>query len=230
MTLRVAVLFSGGKDSTYAVWAVQHHGWDIATLVTVNPSGPDSMLFHHPSVEWTRLQATAMGLPHIIVDEEDEGGLLNLQNRLVQLKTQERISGIVTGAVASEYQKTRFDRMCDSVGLKSYSPLWHKSARLLISDFQSLRLRTFLTAVAANGLDEKWLGVELTDDVWARFERLAVKNGIDLGGEGGEYESFVFDAPFFTKTIAVERSRKEWDGQRGQLVIVEASLRNKLTN
>ena len=230
MTLRVAVLFSGGKDSTYAVWIAQHLGWDIATLVTVKPFGPDSMMFHHPSVEWTGLQAKAIGLPHIIVEEEDEGGLLNLQEGLVQLKTQKNISGLVTGAIASEYQKTRFDRMCDLIGLKSYSPLWRKSARLLIDDFQGLRLRIFLTAVAANGLDEKWLGKELTENEWTRFERLATKNGIDLAGEGGEYESFVFDAPFFAKTIAIEKSRKEWDGQRGRLVIVKASLRDKLTN
>jgi diphthine-ammonia ligase len=230
MTLQVAVLFSGGKDSTYAVWIAQHQGWDIAALVTVKPFGPDSMMFHHPSVEWTMLQAKAIGIPHIVVDEETEGGLVSLQDELVKLKSQKKISGIVTGAVASEYQKTRFDRMCDSIGLKSYNPLWHKNPRLLINDLQSLRVQTFLTAVAANGLDEKWLGVELTEDEWSRFERVAVKNGIHLAGEGGEYESFVFDAPFFAKRISIEKSMKEWDGQRGWLVIMEASLRDKVVD
>ena len=230
MTLQVAVLFSGGKDSTYAVWIAQHQGWDITALVTVKPSGPDSMMFHHPSIEWTSLQANSMGLTQVVVDEEGEDGLLNLQNVLIHLKDRQNISGVVTGAVASEYQKTRFDRMCDSIGLKSYAPLWHKNPRLLINDLQSLRVRTLLTAVAANGLDEKWLGVELTDDAWSRLEQLAIKNGIHLGGEGGEYESFVFDAPFFRKTIAIEKSRREWDGQRGRLTIMDASLRDKLTN
>jgi diphthine-ammonia ligase len=230
MTLRVAVLFSGGKDSTYAVWIAQHQGWDIAALVTVKPFGPDSLMFHHPSVEWTSLQASAMGLPHVLVKEEEECGLVNLQNRLVELKTQKEISGIVTGAVASEYQKTRFDRMCDSIELKSYNPLWHKNPRLLINDLRALRIRTFLTTVAANGLDENWLGMELTEDGWSRFERIAVKNGIHLAGEGGEYESFVFDAPFFTKRIVVEKMWKEWDGQRGRLVIMEASLRDKVVD
>jgi len=230
MTLRVAVLFSGGKDSTYAAWIVQHQGWDIVTLVTVKPNSPDSMLFHHPSVEWTRLQADAMGLSHVVVDEEERGGLSSLQNELVQIKKEKEITGVVTGAVASEYQKTRFDRMCDSIGLKIYNPLWHKNPTLLIGDLQALGVRIFLTAVAANGLDEKWLGTELTGEEWTRFKSVSAKNRIHLAGEGGEYESFVFDAPHFTKSITVHRSRKTWDGQRGRLVIEEASLRNKTTD
>ena len=220
-------MFSGGKDSTYAAWIVQHQGWDIVALVTVKPHNPDSMLFHHPSIEWTSLQARALSRPHIFVNEEVKGGLSNLQDDLVKLKNEKEITGVVTGAVASEYQKTRFDRMCDSIGLKIYNPLWHKNPTVLIDDLQTLGIRTLLTAVAANGLDEKWLGIELTEVEWSRLKKLSVRNGINLAGEGGEYESFVFDAPHFTKSIEVQRSRKMWDGQRGRLVIEEASLRNK---
>src|SRR5215472_9156136 len=178
MTLRVAILFSGGNDSTYAAWLVQHQGWDIAALVTVKPHNPDSMLFHHPSVEWTRLQAKAMGIHHIVVDEEPRGGLSNLQDELVEVKNKKEITGVVTGAVASEYQKTRFDRVCDTIGLRTYNPLWHKNPIVLINDLQTLGIRTFLTAVAANGLDETWLGKELTDEEWTRLKRISAKNGI----------------------------------------------------
>ena len=229
MTLRVGVLFSGGKDSFYAAWVVLHQGWDV-TLVTVKPGAADSRMFHHPNVKWTHLQAQAMGLSHHIVDVTGEDEMVDLQRRLATMKSKQGISGLVSGAVASEFQKTRFDRMCDAVGLKTYAPLWHKNPRLLVDDLKKLGFRIILTAVAAKGLDESWLGRELTEQEWFRLEGLSRVHGIHLTGEGGEYESFVLDAPHFSKTIEIEKSRNEWHGDRGRMVIEEASLRDKLGN
>src|SRR5690242_10271554 len=134
MTLRVAALFSGGKDSTYATWIAQHQGWDVAGLVTVNSDNPDSTMFHTPNVRWTRLQAEAMGLPHRLLDASDQNDMQELGESLKEMKSNEGISGIVTGAVASDYQKTRFDNMCETLGLKTYAPLWHKSPSILVED------------------------------------------------------------------------------------------------
>jgi len=229
MPLRVAVLFSGGKDSFYAAWVVLHQGWDV-TLVTVKPSAADSRMFHHPNVKWTHLQAQAMGLSHDIVDVTGEDEMVDLQRGLATMKSKQGISGLVSGAVASEFQKSRVDRMCDAIGLKTYAPLWHKNPRLLVDDLKKLGFRIILTAVAAKGLDESWLGRELTEREWSRLEGLSRVHGIHLTGEGGEYESFVLDAPQFSKTIEIEKSRNEWHGDRGRMVIEEASLRDKLGN
>jgi diphthamide synthase (EF-2-diphthine--ammonia ligase) len=38
------------------------------------------------------------------------------------------------------------------------------------------------------------------------------------------------DAPNFSKRIKIEKSRKEWHGDSGRMVIEKASLRNKLGN
>src|SRR6267143_2885287 len=103
MTLRVAVSFSGGKDSTYATWIALHQGWDVR-LITVRPRSADSLMFHHPNTEWTSLQAQAMGLPHETVEIKNEDELVDLQQALAQMKSESRISGLVTGAVASDYQ------------------------------------------------------------------------------------------------------------------------------
>jgi diphthine-ammonia ligase len=229
MTLRVAVSFSGGKDSTYATWFAMHQAWDVI-LVTVRPSSTDSMMFHHPNTEWTHLQAQAMGLSHEMVEMKSKDELVDLQHALARMKSEQKISGLVTGAVASDYQKTRFDNMCDSIGLKTYAPMWHKSPKLLVKNFLRSGFRLVLSAVAAKGLDESWLGRELTKQEWSRLERLSEVHGIDLTGEGGEYESFVLDAPNFSKRIEIEKSRKEWQGDSGRMVIEKASLRNKLGN
>jgi ABC transporter with metal-binding/Fe-S-binding domain ATP-binding protein len=229
MTLRVAIAFSGGKDSTYATWIAQHQGWDVS-LVTVRPHSADSLMFHHPNVEWTHLQAQALRLSHEVVDLNDADEMKDLQRALVKMKSRDEFSGLVTGAVASDYQKTRFDNMCDAIGLKTYSPLWHKNPRLLVDDLKKSGFRIILTAVAAKGLDESWLGRELTETEWPKLERLSKIHGIHLTGEGGEYESFVLDTPHFSKRIEIEKSRKEWYGDSGRMVIEKASLRDKLGN
>jgi len=228
--MKVAILFSGGKDSTYVTWVVQHQAWEIASLLTVRPRSMESMMFHHPNVEWTRLQAEAMGLPHDMVDARGENELVELREKLSTLKRSHGISGLVSGAVASDYQKTRFDNLCDGIGLKSYSPLWHKNPRLLVEDLKNAGFQIILTAVAAKGLDESWLGGELSDHEWSRLEKLSLMHGIHLTGEGGEYESFVLDAPHFKETVEIEKSRKDWQGDSGRLVIESASLRNKPGN
>jgi len=229
MTLRVAVSFSGGKDSTYATWIALHQAWDVS-LVTVRPSSPDSLMFHHPNTEWTVLQAKAMGLAHEIIEMKGKGELIDLQHTLDRMKSEDKISGLVTGAVASDYQKTRFDNICDAIGLKTYAPLWHKGPKLLVENLLKFGFRIILTAVAANGLDESWLGRELTEREWSKLEQLSKIHGIHLTGEGGEYESFVLDAPHFSKTIEIQRSRNEWHGDSGRMIIEKASLRNKLGN
>ena len=228
--MNVVALFSGGKDSTYATWVVQHQGWDLTSLVTVRPGAADSPMFHYPNVEWTRFQAEAMGVPHQFIEVTSSDEMAQLEEALVALKTRRGVSGLVTGAVASDYQKARFDNMCDGIGLKSYAPLWHKTPRLLVENLEKSGFRIMLTAVAAKGLDESWLGRELTKQEWSKLERLSKIHGIHLTGEGGEYETFVLDAPHFSKTIEIEKSRIEWQGDRGRMVIEEASLRDKLGN
>lgn len=227
MTLRVAVSFSGGKDSIYATWIAVHQAWDVR-LVTVKPSSPDSLMFHHPNTEWTGLQAEAMELSHEIVEMKNKDELLDLRRALERMKSEDKITGLVTGAVASDYQKTRFDSMCDAIGLKTYAPLWHKGPKLLVENLVKFGFRVILTAVAAKGLDESWLGRELTEREWSKLEQLSKIHGIHLTGEGGEYESFVLDAPHFSKTVEIQESRNEWRGDSGRMIIEKASLRNKL--
>ena len=216
-------MFSGGKDSCYSVWLVQHQAWDIAKLVTVKPEAPDSWMFHYPNVEWTGLQARSIGLKHIVVSSgRDELG--GLEESLRVLKRDEGVDGLVTGAVASDYQKSRFDNLCERVGLKSFSLLWHKKPEVLVADLIGAGFRIVVSGVAAAGLDRSWLGKELTALEWGKLKELSIRSGLHLSGEGGEYETFVIDAPNFSQSVSILRSESVWDGQSGRLIIQDASL------
>ena len=227
--MKVAVLFSGGKDSTYATWIAQHQAWEVEALVSVQPKGVESFMFHFPNMRWTKLQAEAMGLPHrTIMAGQDE--LLSLREGLEQIRQELGVQGIVTGAVASDYQKTRIDQICDTLGIKSFAPLWHKDPTILVTDLRAAGFKIILSGVGAAGLDKSWLGQELTDERWAVLEKLSRKHGIHLTGEGGEYETFVLDAPHFNNRISIEKTHYEWDGQSGYLIIEQASLKHKSAN
>ncbi len=226
--MRVAVLFSGGKDSTYAIWIVQHQGWDITALITVKPRMVDSLMFHYPNVDWTRLQAESMQLPQTMATTTGENELKVFEKSLVELKEKRGIEGLVTGALASDYQKTRFDNICDSVGLKSYSPLWHKTPTTIVQDLKRGGFQVVMTRVAAAGLERSWLGKKLTSQDWDKLTELSKMHGMHLSGEGGEYETFVIDAPNFEKRLMIEKGNVSWDGQSGTFTIEKASLRDKL--
>ena len=225
----MAVLFSGGKDSTYATWIAQHQGWDVECLVSVEPKGVESLMFHFPNVRWTEIQAEAMGLPHRTIEAGQEE-LVALRDGLERTREALGIDGVVTGAVASDYQKSRIDQICDTLGLKSFAPLWHKDPRTLVNDLKSAGFKIILSGVGAAGLDVSWLGKELTDDRWLMLERLSRKHGIHLTGEGGEYETFVIDAPNFERRVSVDETANRWDGQSGYLIIERARLQHKSAN
>ena len=62
--MRLGVLFSGGKDSCYALeLASEEH--EISCLITVNSDNKDSYMFHTPAIEWTKFQAESIGIPHL---------------------------------------------------------------------------------------------------------------------------------------------------------------------
>ena len=108
--------------------------------------------------------------------------------------------------------------------------MWRKDPKILVSDLKSAGFKIILSGVAAAGLDESWLGRELTDELWAVLEKVSRKHGIHLTGEGGEYETFVFDAPHFNNRVSIEKTHNKWDGQSGYLVIEQASLQHKSAN
>ncbi|MCD4740804.1 diphthine--ammonia ligase, partial [archaeon] len=133
--MKVAILFSGGKDSCYAMHlAMQQH--EPACLVTIVPEKPDSYMFHYPNIHLVDAQAALIGLPLIkkTTKAEKEKELEDLKKALQEAKQKYKIKGVVSGAIASNYQKTRVDKICEELGLESIAPLWGKNQEQLIKE------------------------------------------------------------------------------------------------
>jgi len=213
------VLFSGGKDSTFALWLSQLQGWDIASLLTVFPESPESWMFHYPALKWTKLQAEIIGIPQTIVPTkgEKEKELIDLSICIGRLKDSIGIDTVVSGAVASEYQKTRIDNICEELGLKSIAPLWHKNAEQIVREEIECGFEIIITACNALGLDQSWLGKVLDTSDVAKLSDLRRKFGVNPAFEGGEAETFVLSGPVFSRRLRVVRSTPVWRGSSGQL-------------
>jgi diphthine-ammonia ligase len=222
-------LWSGGKDSTYAAWLASKKD-ELACLVTLFPKSEMSYMFHYPNLQWTRLQAEAVGVPQLTAATEGvkEEELGDLERALLDAKGRFGLEGIYTGAMASVYQKSRVERVCSSLGLACSSPLWgidpEAHLRRLIGDGFSV----MVVSVSALGLDEGWLGRSLDGAAIDELVAMGRKFKFHIGLEGGEGETLVLDAPFFSKRLEVHSSIKHWRGDSGYLEITDAALVAKL--
>jgi len=220
--MRAASLFSGGKDSTYSLFCALQQGWEVRALVTVFPF-PDSMMFHHPNIELTRLQSEAIGISHAAKTPRKTGTDAEL-DALKHLLSGLDIAAVVSGAVESEYQKQRIDVICEELGLRSFAPLWRKKPIPLLREMVASGFEVLVVAVSAEGLGKEWLGRQLDETAISELEQLQESKGVHPIFEGGEAETFVTYAPFFKKRVKIEKAERKWKGTSGTLEIKKASL------
>jgi ABC transporter with metal-binding/Fe-S-binding domain ATP-binding protein len=223
--VRLGVLFSGGKDSAFAAWKAMGKE-EVACLITVLPSNPESYLFHTPNLHLTGLQAEAAGLPLVSVPSEgiEEEEVADLSRALSLAVEEHGIGGVVTGAIRSVYQATRVQRVCHALGLWCMNPLWLRDEEVHLSDVISSGFRFIISAVAAAPFGEEWLGREVDRAALWELTAIARRHRVNLAGEGGEYETLVLDAPFFRKRIDIVRGSREFHGDHGIYRIADARV------
>jgi diphthine-ammonia ligase len=237
--IKLGCLFSSGKDSTFALWLMRKAGYPVECLITIKSRNPESYMFHTPAVELVKLQADAMGLPLILKETAGEKELEDLRVAFREAKATYGIEGIITGALWSTYQKERIKRIAKEENLTVFAPLWHSNQetemRLVVANFEVI-----FTGISAYGLDKSWLGRTITkedvdrlvalDKELARYGDLTTptSGGLNIAGEGGEFESLVLDGPMFKKRLVVEESEiVEEDAHTARVVVNEAKLLEK---
>jgi ABC transporter with metal-binding/Fe-S-binding domain ATP-binding protein len=229
-------LFSGGKDSSWALYRALEAGKPVERLVTVHPEG-DSYMYHVPATELTALAADSVGIDLLDVRPGDLGAAEAIDSAAqgdAELEPLERalealaadwggIGGVTAGAVASDYQTDRVRGMADRLGAELFAPLYGEDPRELADAMLDAGFEIRIVQVAAAGLDESWLGRRIDREALADLERLNDRYGVHLLGEGGEFETLVTDAPHMDRPIELEYD-PVWEGTRGHLRITDARL------
>ncbi|MGM0510776.1 MAG: diphthine--ammonia ligase, partial [Thermoplasmatota archaeon] len=127
----------------------------------------------------------------------------------------------ITGAVASNYQRERIEKMADTLEIEVFSPLWNMDQYDLVEELLEEGFQTMIVSVAAMGLDDSWLGRKIDVECISDLKALHEKYRINIAGEGGEYESLVLDGPMYDYGFKVVEAKKVWDGQRGTYDILK---------
>jgi len=224
---KLAALFSGGKDSTYAIYFIEKIGYNVDPLLTIYPSSSESLYFHYPNVKLTRLQAEAMGKKHIAKEAFNDE--LEALRDLIE-KISRDVDGIVLGVSSSSFQKKTVESICREYDIKVFTPLWGLDPSELLREIIKSNFQVMVTGVAALGLTREWLGRILTEEDVERLEEMGRMYGVNVCGEGGEMETMVLDCPLFKEKIQVLDYEIEWRGDRGFLLIKKAELRRKTSS
>jgi diphthine-ammonia ligase len=202
--MTVSALVSGGKDSVYAAYLADTQGRPVDEVLVLRPADPASRLFHTPNLDLVRLQAEAWGKSYreVAVPGDDDRSELETLTRALEGG---RGGWVVTGAIESSFQWARLLRAGDAVGRPVYAPLWRKDPRRVVAEEIAAGLDIRIAHVAADGLDDGWLGTRLDRE---RLERLGTGAGrlrhVHPAGEGGEFESLVLHAPFWRSRVVVD--------------------------
>ncbi|KAE8738160.1 hypothetical protein FOCC_FOCC016358 [Frankliniella occidentalis] len=218
--MRVVALVSGGKDSCYNMVQCVAAGHDIVALANLSPSTKDeldSYMYQTVGHMGVALYAEAMGLPlfrqptegRAILQDKDycptpEDEVEDLYDLLTRVKNEVNIEAVAVGAILSDYQRIRVENVCVRLGLVSLAYLWRRDQGELLQEMIDCNINAIIIKVAAMGLEPtKHLGMKIAD-LKPHLVKMKEKYGLNVCGEGGEYETFTLDCPLFVKSIVID--------------------------
>ncbi len=221
--MKLASLFSGGKDSVYASYLAKKEGQELTCLISIFSQNKESYMFHTPSIEKTKKQAEVMGVPLIIekTKGEKEIELKDLKNAIRKAKEEYGVEGVVTGAIQSVYQASRIQTICEELGVECFNPLWQKDEGEYLDELIAEGFKIILVGVFAYPFDESWLLREINGSFVKEVKDLNEKYKIHVAGEGGEFETFVLNCPMYSRELKIVGSEIKKEGEHSFRVEVD---------
>lgn len=196
-----AMLWTGGKDSSLALFEAGQDAYCVRCLVTFAPPQPDFLA--HP-LGFMKLQAEALGLPHYIlaVREPFEE---SYETHLRQMRNEMGIDVVVTGDIAEVGGSPNWIReRSRPAGMRVHTPLWKRDRNVLLEQLLSHEFEVLFSCVKKRWLTESWIGRGLDERAIADLQVVRERTGLDLCGEEGEYHTLVTNGPQFTRAIRVQ--------------------------
>ncbi|CAH1792462.1 unnamed protein product [Owenia fusiformis] len=218
--MKVVALISGGKDSCYNMMQCVAEGHDIVALANLKPKDTDEMdsfMFQTVGHHAIDIYAEAMGLPlyrrviegsniqqHMDYEATENDEVEDMYQLLKEVKEEHQIEGVSVGAVLSDYQRIRVENVCIRLGLTSLAYLWQRDQKELLNEMICCDIDAIILKVATLGLTpDEHLGISIRQ-IYPHMLLMKEKYGLNICGEGGEYETFTLDCPLFNKRIAID--------------------------
>ena len=192
--MKAVGLFSGGKDSLYAVHLVEKQGVTVDHLLSLIPSLPWPSP-HAENMEALKILAESMGKRLTIVDFKREGAFVEALKSL-------QVDALVAGDILVEAHVAGLKDLCSKVGLKLLEPLYRRDTSELFHEIFGSGFKALITGVKLKYLGEEWLGFIISKETSAAF--LSKIGSVDPLGENGEFHTLVLECPLYTKSFKVK--------------------------
>lgn len=212
--MKVVALVSGGKDSTMNMLECIAHGHEIIALANLYPKRGleeiDSYMFQSVGHDVIVAFAACCHLPLYRkeitgqpINQEyeykptDQDEVEDLFELLLEVKqAHPEVEAVSSGAIHSAYQKNRVENVCSRLGLTSLAYLWGQDQSVLLDKIIHANIHAIIVKTAVIGLNESDLGKSIKE-LQPKLIDLQSKHGINVCGEGGEFETLTLDCPLF---------------------------------
>jgi uncharacterized protein (TIGR00290 family) len=188
--------WSGGKDSCLALYHAIKNGGMAKYLLTMLTEDGNRSRSHGLHKSILKAQAASLGIPIVVKCSSWNDYEEVFISAMHELK-EGRIECGVFGDIDIDEHLYWVKRVCNSVNIKVYEPLWKRPRAELLEEFLKLGFIAKIVSVKTGVLDKSLLGRILSREVVALLQ----KAGIDPSGEKGEYHTVVTDGPIFSTPI-----------------------------
>lgn len=227
----VAILYSGGKDSTFAIEHAMQKGWNLKYLISVKPTRKDCFLFHYATVEQTKELAKMLDIPHFYVkckvsDQVKEANIVKdiVENNQRKMKVDAVVLG---GTGLQETQLKSLQNALRALKVDAFAAHAGEEHDLVIEQMLNKGYEIMITQIASDGLKD-WLGKKITKENFLQLKKDSVKYGFHIGFEGGYADTLVIDCHLFSKRMVVEDMSIIFeDNYCGHVVINKYRMENK---
>jgi diphthine-ammonia ligase len=197
--VKAVALFSGGKDSLYAVYLAEKQGVTVDHLLTLLPTLPWPSP-HAENVEALKILAESMRKQHTIVDFKKEGAFVEALESL-------EVDALIAGDINVEAHLAGLKDVCNKTGLELLEPIYGRDTSKLFSEIFGLGFKALITGVNLKYLGEEWLGFVISEESGAGF--LSKIGSVDPLGENGEFHTLVLECPLYAKPFKVKSVEKK---------------------
>jgi len=204
--MKVAALWTGGKDSSLACYKILKRRFDVAFAMTFIWDQP-SMAHPLPMI---KLQSDVLGIP-FYWERVAPPYFEAYRQAILGLKQEYDIEGVVTGDISyvDSFHGNWLDDVCKGTGVEVIKPLWEQNRLKIVQDVVSSGFRVIFTCVKEPWFSEEWLGRTIDEQSIKELQALNEETGMDICGENGEYHTMTVDAPFYTRAINVSKFETE---------------------
>jgi uncharacterized protein (TIGR00290 family) len=174
----------------------------VVALVTTFNCAANRVAMHAVRRELAEAQAARTGLPLWPVDLPwpcSNAVYEDLMREVVRRAVSEGIEAVAFGDLFLQDIRAYRERQLEGTGLEPVFPLWEIPTGRLAREMIAGGVRAKLTCVDPTKLDRSFAGCDFDA---ALLDTLP--ESVDPCGENGEFHTFVYDAPVFSRPIPVE--------------------------